>query len=196
MSFDGCWDKVAWAKEHRDMLEGYINGTFRIAENRPRVGIGYEPESDCNVLYVSYMPNLDSFFTRAGLLIGDTIHALRSALDYVAFECAMQRTKGNIKNPRAVAWPITEKIEHWRTARGSNLREVSVAHRALIERNQHHKRFPAGLPANTLDSFLLIRDIDDSYKHRALLPVLMPTAGVADPNPGAMMLFMVSALSR
>ena len=88
MSFDGCWDK-----RHRDLLQGYIDGTFRIVENRPRIGVNYQAETAGHVVHVSHMPELSEFLTTVGRLVRDKIHALRFALDYVAFEYAIQKTR-------------------------------------------------------------------------------------------------------
>ena len=62
MCFNGCWDK-----RHRDLLQGYIDGTFRIVENRPRIGVNYQAETAGHVVYVSHVPELSEFLaTSAG----------------------------------------------------------------------------------------------------------------------------------
>lgn len=195
MSFDGCWSKVVRAREHRNALETMLTETFRGRDNLARVGLRYDPQSGDHIAHVTFVPDLSSFFLTAGLLIGDTVHNLRSALDHVAFACAMQHTKGQIKTPRAVEWPITESPEKWKSAKERNLREVSPAHRAIIQRHQHHVRLST-LPAGSLDGFLLLSELDNTDKHRILLPVLHPTAGISDAAPSLVAIFMMQAFTQ
>src|SRR6266478_2626561 len=108
-SVDGCWSKIARAKEHRDLLESHSKQTFSVEANRPRFGAKFEADTSEYVFYVNYMPDLTAAFDRASLILGDAVANLRSALDYLVFQLAIWNTNGNVRDERNVQFPITDK---------------------------------------------------------------------------------------
>lgn len=192
MSFDGCWAKIARAKEHSQTLNDHIRETFAIKANRPRFGTKFDVESSEYVFLINYLPDLGDFFTRTSAIFGDAIHNLRSTLDHLVFELALQRTNGNIRHPRALEFPITKDIDHWRKEKARCLREVTPAHRTILERYQPYNRINShnfwlsdrvfsdryGHPFFDLQTF------DDLDKHQLLNTTLIPTrAMIFDQQP-------------
>ncbi len=192
MAFESSWAKFARAERHREELNWFITETFKIKENVPTVGTQYEVETGDHVVYVSGLPDYTDVFREVSLILGDCVHNLRSALDHVVYELAFQKTKGEIKNPRALYWPISDDIDDWRAQRDRKLREIAPKHRTTIERHQRHIRLD-GHPEGTRDVFALLRDLDDFDTHRFLTTVLIPSSGLQDPHPQVMGIWMPGA---
>jgi len=179
-SFNGCWAKVERAKEHRDSLDAYIRETFAVEGNRPRVGMKFDRETEEHILYVNYMPDLEAFFTRVSVILGDTVHNLRSGLEHLAFQLALWNTDGNVRNERQVQFPIedTEEAFNARCAlgRGGWLAEVHPDHQAIIERSQPYHGIDQETMMMGLDfhALAMLRDLSNMDKHRLLATVMIP----------------------
>lgn len=198
-SFNSCWAKIERAKEHRDTLDTHIREKFAIEENRPRLGIKFDGDTSEHVLYVNYMPDLGRFFENVGVILGDALHNLRSALDHLAFQLALRNTNGNVRNERRVQFPIEDSLEGFErrcedTRRGW-LFEVNPDDRAIIERYQGrhrvHEEVSVGLYFHPL---VMLRDLSDSDKHRLLPTMMVPSSGQELlGGPGGMPFFLLMA---
>ncbi|MEX2228363.1 MAG: hypothetical protein WEB13_01875 [Dehalococcoidia bacterium] len=196
MPFEGAWAKVKRAREHRDTLHAEILATFAEPDQRPRVGTKYEQETGDHVVYVTYMPDLSVLVERASLLFGDAIHNLRSALDHTVFELALINKHGQIKHPRRLAFPITDSDEFWKRE-AYRLGELSPDDAAVIKWYQPYEALArAGQPLGARTQLGMIRDLDDWDKHRLLTTVAVPDAGIANPHPQAMAIWMQFAFAR
>jgi len=175
-SLGGCVAKLSRAKEHRDAIDQYIAGTFTDESNRPRLGTKFEPETNSNILYVSYMPDLTGFLRNVALILGDAVHNLRSALDHLAYQLALLHTNGNIAKPHRVQFPITDTADKFRQDCDRYMGEIAPLQIAEIERLQPYHG-TQGLPESGwsgpyLHPLALVRDLSNDDKHRLLIPTV------------------------
>ena len=108
-----------------------------------------------------------------GLLFGDCIHNLRSALDNLAYELACQKCNPP-KKPRSISFPIMKNSSGFSSKAKICLEQLPKNAANLIESIQPFQR--DGSPANgTPESDLLglLHDIDLIDKHRIPSPVLL-----------------------
>jgi hypothetical protein len=114
-----------------------------------------------------------------GLIVGDLVHNLRSALDHVAYALA-ERGKGA---DRMTAWPLVSDEKDWASQEGLLLKGVFKGDRAAIKALQPYqarKAILAGeLPRAELErryapnlQTLVIGRLDNLDKHVGLLPVV------------------------
>ncbi|MEZ4554045.1 MAG: hypothetical protein R3B59_09060 [Dehalococcoidia bacterium] len=193
--FDGVWAKVKRSREHRDCLDSLIRTTFEERDNLPRVGTKYDEGTGDHVVYVSHMPDLGDLIERASLLLGDSIHNLRSSLDHLAYALADKFTRGNIKNPHRIEFPITDSDELWQK-RLWRLSEVDPDDVAVIKSYQPYEAVSrAGQPQGSRTRLGMLRDLDDWDKHRLLTPVMIPGAGLQNAHPQALAIWMPSAFA-
>lgn len=195
MAFESAWAKLDRATEHRDGLDREINAFFEERSRVPRLGTKYEEESGDHVLYVTFMPDLGPLLQRSSLLFGDAVHNLRSALDHVAFEAASIHQWGDIQHPRRIAFPITDDADRWKRECNYRLSELHPDDVAAIRWYQPYEALiRAGQPSGARTLLGLLRDLDDWDKHRLLTAVAVPGAGLVDPHPQAMAIFMPTVL--
>ena len=195
MSFEGVRAKIQRAREHR-ALKAEITTTFAKRDNLPRVGTKYDEQTCEHVVYVSYMPDLSGIVERASLQFGDSVHNLRSALDHLVFDLALRFKKGEVKNPRRLAFPITDTESLWERER-SRVADLSPDDAAVIKWYQPYEAVArANRPPNTPTLLGLLRDFDDWDKHRLLTPVAVPGAGLQDPHPQALAIWMPVAFAH
>ena len=196
-TFSSVWAKVLRFKEHRDALHLLTEQTTIAPANRATLGLRYDAQSDEWVLYVTHPPDLEETFHRASIILGDAVHNLRSALDHTSYELALWHTGGSLKRPRSVMFPIVggpgyQKTpeELWKDAVARWMREIHGNHRAVIQGLQAHKR-PDAVP----HPLLMLRDLDDTDKHRLLNVVVFPASGLLNPSPAAMLVFILQLLT-
>lgn len=114
---------------------------------------------------------------RFGLMAGDVIHNLRSALDHVVYELAIKGGGGGDRSQ----FPIIEKADEYRRHEGRFLEGVVEGQRAIIEglqpyhvRTAHESGLPPVLtPRDALASNIYLMSLgrlDNIDKHRILLP--------------------------
>ena len=194
---DACLLKVERAKEHRDALENYERETFAVEGNRPRLGIKFEPDTEDCVLFINYMPDLDGFLDRCSLILGDTVHNLRSALDRLAYQLALLHTGGDIQDPSRIQFPICDSVEAFRDAKNRWLREIAPDHVAIMERfqgyhrvNERHVIGPYFHPLSKL------RDLASVDKHRLPIDLMIPSDSIASPTVGAVAIFSTGVMEQ
>lgn len=188
-TLNGVWAKMERAKEHRDALQSYIAETFAIEENRPRLGAKFDPERGRNVLYVSFVPDLRDVFLRSSILLGDSLQALRTALDHLVYQLAV-RHKG-VRRERELEFPITELPGEWKTARRRSLSQIRPADRTVIEGYQGYHRIDERLAVGLyFHPLVMLRDLNDRDKHRLLNTVIVPTNSIEiTTEPGYTIMF-------
>jgi hypothetical protein len=98
--------KLGHAQRHIGDLHTVIDLFFQDESHRPSVMADFDPSSEYHILRIKSVPDLDPLIEDVSLLVGDTIHDLRSALDHVAWQFACQFANGEPANPTQVYFPI------------------------------------------------------------------------------------------
>lgn len=177
VSFRGCTAKINRAKQHRNDLEEYIRSTFEDKRNRATLRADLEPESGYHIVSIQSVPDLSSFQENVGLMVGDVVHNLRSALDHLAWQLACLNTNGSPSRPWRVQFVIEDDPARFaRYCNSDCLAEIDPAHQALIERRQPyqglHER-PDNWSGPYIHQLALLRDLSNEDKHRVLPTILL-----------------------
>lgn len=155
---DGIRLKIKWAKKHIRELDAAIN---RFLQDQPyRIGAKPHriPQIEHTTLYVAEVKPIPD---EISLILGDAIHNLRSALDYLMWQ--LVEAYGGTPN-KSIYFPIADTVQQYQSAIGN--REIQkIAPNALdiIESVQ-----PYVTPDQTL---WLLHQLDIIDKHRLLLTV-------------------------
>jgi hypothetical protein len=178
-SLRSAWAKVCRAEEHRQALESYIDETFAVEANLPRLGAKFDEETGEHVLYVNRMPDLTDFLSRARLILGDAVNNLRSALDHTAFQLALLNTHGHVRNERAVKFPITSSAERFAKESTKALAEVHPNHVAIIERCQPYQGVNGHVALeSSFHPLAVLHSLSNMDKHRLLPTVFLPPSSL------------------
>ena len=141
-ALDGVRAKLARADEHFDLLEREID-TFLADESKPvALSIPYlDPDSGYHLVYavVEHAPPL-----RLGVIVGDVIHNVRSALDHLVWQLVL--LNGG-KPGRDHSFPIADHPNDFAAQAVKRLDGVAPRHRAVIESVQPYHG--SGGPENT-----------------------------------------------
>ncbi len=182
--------KLDRAEEHRNALAAYSHGIFEVESNKPGLGVRFEEATSEYVLFVNRMPDLYPVFVRAAMFASDTVHNLRAALDYLVYDLAVAHTKGNIRDSKALQFPIIDKPAKWPGVLRGTLAEIDSRHSAIIEAvqpfNTFHDEVSVGLYFHPL---AYLRDWSNSDKHRCHAVVVVPDAGLSGPIAMQMSMF-------
>jgi len=208
MPFDTCWAKIERAKEHSDALDAHLDEVFSIDANCPVLGTkGYRDGGGKgihkNVVYVSYAPDLTEAMARAGVLLGDAIHNLRSALDHLAYQLALKnRGKLTETQERSVYFPICKEQKDWPKEWKRKLRYVGRLDREVIKRYQPfsppHDNVTISNTPPDFHPLLALERLDIIDKHRLIPTVIMDAGGYSSNsiNPGILMSFVTGTIER
>lgn len=112
---------------------------------------------------------------RWGLLVGDAVHNMRSALDHLVYALAI-RVTGQDPPPdfNRLQYVVVDDPSHWE-GQLRHLKPLNDEMRELIESVQPYKASP--LDRMKYDVLRWLREIDDADKHRAIRPVFIVPAG-------------------
>jgi hypothetical protein len=169
--FDEIEAKIDRAGEHIDALNGEIR---HWAEGNP-YSIEAEPkgQSTHHRIYVRLHEVPD--VRRWGLLLGDAVHNMRSALDHLVYALAI-RVTGQDPPPGfdRLQFVIVDDPSDWK-GQMWHLKPLSDEMRALIESVQPYKTTP--LDRVQYDLLRWLRELDDADKHRVIRPVFIAPAG-------------------
>jgi hypothetical protein len=174
-SLDGVWAKLNRAGEHIDTLADAI-GSFINADPQPlALSVPYlDPDDGWHTVYgiVDEEPP-----ERLGVILGDVLHNIRSALDHLIWQLVILDGGQPKGGPRGNAFCISMKVDHWDAAQTQHLAGVSGTHQDVIEKTQPFKQQnPDRTP------FGWLRFLADTDKHQVVHPVL---AAVGDDPTGA-----------
>ena len=170
--FDGIEAKIDRAGEHVDALNREITDW---AQSQP-YSVASEPEGQAthHRIYVNLHKIPD--VRRWGLLLGDAVHNMRSALDHVVYAGAI-RVTGQDPPPdeRRLQFVIVDDPSSEWSKQAWHMAPLSDEMRAFIRGVQPDRSSdPNGYQLNPLR---WIRDLDDADKHRAIRPVFVLPAG-------------------
>jgi hypothetical protein len=125
---DGCRAKLDRADEHLDLFEREIDAFLEDESQSVALSIPYlDPESGYHIVYavVESDPPL-----RLGVILGDVVHNVRSALDHLVWQLVL----ANGETPgRGNAFPIVDHPNDFAGKAAVALKGVTPGHRAVIE---------------------------------------------------------------
>jgi len=148
--------KVERAKKHIADLDAQ-RVTFLGTD--PYYGVPrFNSEFNCTEYVVQSLPTIPECIP---LILGDAVHSLRSALDYVA--CELVRSVGGA--PKNVYFPISESPEKYKTDSGGKTKGMPQEAKDYIDRMRPY--------CGGNDAFWAIHELDIIDKHR-----LLPTVGM------------------
>lgn len=162
---DGVWAKLNRADQHlttlNDEIQAFING------DPPPFGLSvpyFDPDTEWHTVYgiVEEQPP-----ARLGVLLGDVVHNIRSALDHLIWQLVILDGGSPRGGSRGNAFPIALTEAQWNTARSQHLAGVAEAHKQIIETVQPFKR------GESADQTYLgwLRFLSDTDKHQIVHPM-------------------------
>lgn len=150
----GSRAKIARAKHHLESLDRDIAGFL---EGRPfRVTVDCISDGTLHIARLEHGPQPP--FDRWAVIIGDCVHNLRSALDYVAWELA-----GSHDSDSETLFPIFDTLEDWNRKSRRRTKRLSAHVVGLIESMQP---FRSATPS--LSALSALRRVSDADKHKLL----------------------------
>jgi hypothetical protein len=166
-SLDGARAKVDRAGEHLKTLDAET--TAFMSRHPYRLTRKYYAKT-CHVTF-RFAEDEEPAVLRWGVLIGDVLHEVSSALDHVAWQFAL---KTKPKPTSSTAWPVCVGPGDWESKRTkAMLQHISAADRAFINSKQPYPA-PHGMGPET-HAFAMLRLLSRIDKHRVLhTSVLLP----------------------
>ncbi|SRR5713101_3613824 len=159
LDLKGARLKIDWAKKHIANLDAQ-----RVAflETNPYYGVPkFNAETNCIEYILQSLPEIPDVFP---LILGDAVHNLRSALDYLA--CELVRS-ANV-TPDHVYFPISNGVEQYKASSGGKTQGIPKAAKDEIDKMRPYRGGNNGLWA--------LHELDIIDKHR-LLPTVSRTIG-------------------
>ena len=176
--------KLSRALELREELAGYIQRTLEPSGNRPSLALRTDNATKEYVIYVDHVPDLAAFHTRVGLLVGDIVYNLRSALDHLVYQLALINTGGNVARPERTQFPICDSRLLYEKAASADLAEVAPDHKQVIESFQPYHPMEENISVGLyFHPLAMLRDLSNTDKHRFITPVLIPSTGLSLDGP-------------
>lgn len=151
--------------------------------NRIPVRLDYDPETGYHIYRVTAWHSAATI-RRWGLMTGDGVHNLRSALDHLTWQLACHKTGGADlpgvpdQEARKVQFPLDDSPPaHGNPRRfreNGSLKHVLPEHRAIIYEHQPFgSRFDFSY--GTIHPFIKLRKLSNTDKHRTIMPIAMLT---------------------
>jgi hypothetical protein len=171
---DGAYLKISRAREHLKLLKAELALTI---EANPCEVVGERDSQSGQIVLRMRLPKGPFRLSpRLGLLAGDAIHNLRSALDHLAYQLAVIGTGPG----KGTQFPIFENPDDYRYNEKRLLEGIAPRHRTVIESVQpyHARKLSAAtdpLPSPhdpiAVNLYLMaLGRLDNMDKHRSLLP--------------------------
>ncbi|MFF9160718.1 hypothetical protein ACF081_10710 [Streptomyces longwoodensis] len=97
-------------QQHADQAIKKLESLIRVFNEDPKtsaeIAASLDSETGYHVFRVRSVPDYQSHIERVSLALGDVVGALRSALDYLAWQYACAYANGIPENPRRIYFPI------------------------------------------------------------------------------------------
>jgi hypothetical protein len=176
VTLNGVREKVARAEAHFEELRTAAQAFIESEEHPISLSIPYQvADSDywsCKAL-VHKPPPL-----RLGVILGDLVHNLRSALDHLVWQLVLANGAEPVRGNPGNQWPIVLRAENWERTAQTRLAGVDDAHQATIRTAQ-----PFNLGDRAGDTFpALLMRLSNTDKHQVVHPAL---AMIHDPGKDA-----------
>ncbi len=161
-SLDGAYLKVDRARAHYEVLQEEVTRFLDTQYER----ILTEPEEHGKKFWV---PNGFDQVPRAfAAIIGDIVHNLRTALDYLVYELARLDNE-KVPEPKDTQFPICLWRNQWKEQSKKRLRGISPEHVEVIDSFQpYHFRDQGKDPK--LATLAVLHELDIQDKHKLVLP--------------------------
>lgn len=168
LDLSGCRAKIERAHEHGKGLQAEVDFALRPESKLIQIEAKPDRQSGYHVYRVATMP--EAWMRRAGLIIGDIVHNLRSALDHLFWQlyCVYHGVPRDEWEATKVQFPIDDKYGTFSMRRKERFGEIPELQWAIIARAQPHE----GPDMDTV-AIKMIRDLSNRDKHRVLTPVLL-----------------------
>jgi hypothetical protein len=146
----------------------------RIAEfwKADKEPIRFRLNAETNKLSVQPPKDTTGLPAMIGLLVGETVYNLRSALDYLVFDLALFRTQSEQSGTQ---FPIEDSEDGWSRHAPGYLKGLCVEDVAAIKRCQPCKGLDFG--GETFAWLAKLRDISNADKHRQWTPIAQTFQG-------------------
>jgi hypothetical protein len=171
---DESWAKIVRAHEHIDSLNAEAALWLQEMErNDDTISTRYEIDTEtgwCEA-FIANIPQAPPF--RFGLIVGDVVHNLRSALDHLAWELA------NLNRPergedRVTKFPIASTPGEFKKRHVQlSMEHIHPDHREMIEEEQPYQPNGEENPSHPL---IWIADLSNRDKHQGIHPVSVDIA--------------------
>ena len=171
-SLAGCREKQGRGLKHLGDLDGAIAdwlGEPGVEPQPYRLSGEFRPESGEYVFEGELLKPIDDDSLKWGVILGDALHNLRSALDHLVAQLVLLNT-GKLSttvnafpicDTGAGYWSVGKKGEP--SKRDTTLKGVSDAHKALIDEMQPYR---TRIPPGAIHSLSALRDLSNRDKHR------------------------------
>jgi hypothetical protein len=172
-----CKAKIERAREHERSLHAVVDPVVEGDEGLIQVRADLDRESGYHIFRVTAIP--EAWRLKSGLIIGDIVHNLRSALDYLFWQLysAHIRVPETSSEARRVQFPIDDRYE-WFAKRRERFSEIPYSLWSVVEAAQPYERLnPATSPLR------ILRDLSNRDKHQILTPILIRPDTLTFPLP-------------
>lgn len=158
--------KLAWARKRLDALDGEMRA-FVEQNDSYTLFRKYDPEQGC---YVAYLKEVAETPTDWSLMVGEIVHATRSALDALVYALAVKNLgrAPSGKEVIQIQFPIVDELKDWPGERGRRLKHVHQDVRTFIESVQPYHRPDKKYRSN----LAVLRDLSNVDKHRHIVVTL------------------------
>lgn len=173
-SLDGCREKQRRGLQHLNDLDSAIAewlGEAGIDPKPYRISGEFRPKTCEYVFKGELLKPIDKEALLWGIILGDALHNLRSALDHLVAQLVLLNTGKRSTNANAFPicdagstyWSIGKKGEP--SKRETTLKGVSDAHKALIDEMQPYR---TRIPPTAIHALSALRDLSNHDKHRLI----------------------------
>jgi hypothetical protein len=169
--------KLRWAREHRNDLEEHINATFENPEYWAILSADLDPESGEHVFRVTDVPDYAVLVEEVSLCVGDVVHALRGALDHLAWQLANAHGSMGDADARRIQFPIHEDLAKFRS--NGTARFYHPDDWTQIEEYQPFKGLNGrsdSYSAAYIHQLAHLQELSNTDKHRQLSIVLLTSS--------------------
>jgi hypothetical protein len=170
-ALNGCREKIKRAEEHREGLDREV-ATWLEARPMPFTA-EYDSQTGSHIARITAVPEAIPTL-RWGVIIGDVLHNLRSALDHLAWELAHWGGR-TPSDPGGVKFPIADSLVNFRSGAATRAtKQMDAVHVAKIESLQpyHALTGPDRYTGAFIHPLAFVRDLSNADKHRLTTPIL------------------------
>ena len=158
--------KLAWAHKRFDALESEFRAFIEQGDAYTLVR-KYDPQQGC---YIAYLKEVGSTPADWSLMLGEIVHAMRSALDALMYALAVKNLGRNPTDREVIQiqFPIVDELKDWPGECGRRLKHVHPDVRTFIETLQPYHRPDKAYRSN----LAVLRDLSNVDKHRHIVVTL------------------------
>ena len=171
-ALDDAFHKLEWGKKHLSDFKEHIGKTFDKDKVKHEMKSNPYPKPFGTrdprpwTLFSVYYSSVPAISKEDGILVGETIQAFRSSLDYLAWAYYIRSGRKSV-DERQIAFPMAISYDSFLGQINQKLIDISANEMALVERYQPYQLTNAGRMIGYL------RALSDTDKHRIILPAPM-----------------------